>query len=71
LITAAAIAAPASAQTKLNGHVYEIASPITRGAVGADEIKKRTNVNMRSGISASQLGNENQITKALGWAPWI
>jgi TRAP-type C4-dicarboxylate transport system substrate-binding protein len=69
LITAAVIAAPASAQTKLKwAHVYEIAEPYhTEALWAADEIKKRTNGKYEIQVfPASQLGNENQINEGLG-----
>jgi len=64
LIVAAAIAAPASAQTKLKwAHVYEIAEPYhTEALWAAGEIKKRTDGRYEIQVfPASQLGNENQI----------
>lgn len=69
LVTAAAIAAPASAQTKLKwAHVYEISEPYhTEALWAADEIKKRTNGRYEIAVfPASQLGNENQINEGLG-----
>src|SRR4051812_266810 len=69
LITAAALAAPAAAQTKLKwAHVYEIAEPYhTEALWAADEIKKRTNGKYEIQVfPASQLGNENQINEGLG-----
>lgn len=69
LIMAAAIAAPASAQTKLKwAHVYEIAEPYhTEALWAAGEIKKRTNGKYDIEVfPASQLGNENQINEGLG-----
>jgi TRAP-type C4-dicarboxylate transport system substrate-binding protein len=69
LIAAAAIAAPAAAQTKLKwAHVYEIAEPYhTEALWAADEIKKRTNGKYEIQVfPASQLGNENQINEGLG-----
>jgi tripartite ATP-independent transporter DctP family solute receptor len=69
LITAAAIAGPASAQTKLKwAHVYEISEPYhTEALWAADEIKKRTNGRYEIAVfPASQLGNENQINEGLG-----
>jgi tripartite ATP-independent transporter DctP family solute receptor len=69
LVMAAAIAAPASAQTKLKwAHVYEISEPYHTEALGAaDEIKKRTNGRYEIAVfPASQLGNENQINEGLG-----
>jgi tripartite ATP-independent transporter DctP family solute receptor len=68
-IIAAAIAGPASAQTKLKwAHVYEISEPYHTQAVwAADEIKKRTNGKYEIQVfPASQLGNENQINEGLG-----
>ncbi|MGB8552272.1 MAG: TRAP transporter substrate-binding protein DctP, partial [Pseudolabrys sp.] len=64
-----AIAAPASAQTKLKwAHVYEISEPYhTEALWAAEEIKKRTNGRYEIGVfPASQLGNENQINEGLG-----
>src|ERR1700704_6794040 len=72
LITAATIAAPASAQTKLKwAHVYEIAEPYhTEALWAAEEIKKRTNGRYEIAVfPASQLGNENQINEGLGLGP--
>jgi tripartite ATP-independent transporter DctP family solute receptor len=69
VITALAIAAPASAQTKLKwAHVYEISEPYHNEALwAADEIKKRTNGRYEIAVfPASQLGNENQINEGLG-----
>src|SRR4051812_6953784 len=69
LITAAGIAAPAAAHTKLKwAHVYEIAEPYhTEALWAADEIKKRTNGKYEIQVfPASQLGNENQINEGLG-----
>ena len=66
---AAAIAGPASAQTKLKwAHVYEVAEPYhTEALWAADEIKKRTNGKYEIQVfPASQLGNENQINEGLG-----
>ncbi|MEN3380186.1 MAG: hypothetical protein V7608_230, partial [Hyphomicrobiales bacterium] len=60
----AAMAGPASAQTKLKwAHVYEVAEPYhTEALWAADEIKKRTAGRYEIGVfPASQLGNENQI----------
>jgi tripartite ATP-independent transporter DctP family solute receptor len=68
-IIAAAIAGPASAQTKLKwAHVYEVAEPYhTEALWAADEIKKRTNGKYEIQVfPASQLGNENQINEGLG-----
>ncbi|MGB8398060.1 sialic acid TRAP transporter substrate-binding protein SiaP [Bradyrhizobium sp.] len=68
-IIAAAIAAPASAQTKLKwAHVYEISEPYHSQALwAADEIKKRTGGKYEIQVfPASQLGNENQINEGLG-----
>ena len=68
-IIAAAIAGPASAQTKLKwAHVYEIAEPYhTEALWAAEEIKKRTNGRYEIEVfPASQLGNENQINEGLG-----
>src|SRR6267142_6757019 len=68
-VIAAAIAAPASAQTKLKwAHVYEIAEPYhTEALWAAEEIKKRTNGRYEIAVfPASQLGNENQINEGLG-----
>ena len=69
VIIAAAIAGPASAQTKLKwAHVYEIAEPYhTEALWAAEEIKKRTNGRYEVAVfAASQLGNENQINEGLG-----
>ena len=68
-IIAAAIAGPASAQTKLKwAHVYEVAEPYhTQALWAAEEIKKRTSGRYEIGVfAASQLGNENQINEGLG-----
>src|SRR5712691_11652863 len=68
-IIAAAIAGPASAQTKLKwAHVYEISEPYhTQALWAADEIKKRTSGKYEIQVfPASQLGNENQINEGLG-----
>src|SRR5437773_4013675 len=68
-VIAAAIAGPASAQTKLKwAHVYEIGEPYHIQALwAADEIKKRTNGKYEIAVfPASQLGNENQINEGLG-----
>jgi hypothetical protein len=68
-VIAAAIAGPASAQTKLKwAHVYEIGEPYhTEALWAADEIKKRTNGKYEIQVfAASQLGNENQINEGLG-----
>ena len=65
----AAMAGPASAQTKLKwAHVYEVAEPYhTEALWAADEIKKRTNGKYEIQVfPASQLGNENQINEGLG-----
>src|SRR4030081_3880145 len=62
-IIAAAIAGPASAQTKLKwAHVYEISEPYhTEALWAADEIKKRTSGKYEIQVfPASQLGTENQ-----------
>src|SRR5438046_10195067 len=67
-IIAAAIAGPASAQTKLKwAHVYEIGEPYhTQALWAADEIKKRTNGKYEIQVfQDSQLGNENQIHEGL------
>src|SRR5213592_4328335 len=67
-IIAAAIAGPASAQTKLKwAHVYEIGEPYhTEALWAAEEIKKRTNGRYEIQVfPASQLGNENQINEGL------
>ena len=69
LLSALAIAAPASAQTKLKwAHVYEVAEPYhTEALWAAAEIKKRTNGKYEIEVfPASQLGNENQINEGLG-----
>jgi tripartite ATP-independent transporter DctP family solute receptor len=68
-IIAAAIAGPASAQTKLKwAHVYETGEPYhTEALWAAGEIKKRTNGKYEIEVfPASQLGNENQINEGLG-----
>src|ERR1700716_1985212 len=68
-LIAAAIAGPASAQTKLKwAHVYETAEPYhTQALWAAGEIKKRTNGKYDIEVfPASQLGNENQINEGLG-----
>ena len=68
-IIAAAVAGPASAQTKLKwAHVYEVAEPYhTQALWAAEEIKKRTSGRYEIGVfPASQLGNENQINEGLG-----
>jgi tripartite ATP-independent transporter DctP family solute receptor len=65
----AALAAPATAQTKLKwAHVYETNEPYHTEAVAAgEEIKKRTNGRYEIQVfPASQLGNENQINEGLG-----
>ena len=70
-VTAAGLAGPASAQTKLKwAHVYEVNEPYHTEAVwAAEEIKKRTSGKYEIGVfPASQLGNENQINEALGLA---
>src|SRR3954462_15627562 len=67
-LVAAAIAGPASAQTKLKwAHVYEIAEPYHSQALwAADEIKKRTDGRYEISVfPASQLGNENKINEGL------
>ena len=69
IVLAAAIAGPASAQTKLKwAHVYEITEPYhTEALWAAGEIKKRTNGKYDIEVfPASQLGNENQINEGLG-----
>lgn len=69
IMAALAIAAPASAQTKLKwAHVYETPEPYHTEAVwAAAEIAKRTNGKYQIEVfPASQLGNENQINEALG-----
>src|SRR5882757_5345912 len=69
IIIAAAVAGPASAQTKLKwAHVYEISEPYhTEALWAADEIKKRTSGRYEIAVfPASQLGNENQINEGLG-----
>src|SRR3982075_1041898 len=68
-LIATAIAAPASAQTKLKwAHVYETSEPYhTEALWAAGEIKKRTNGKYDIEVfPASQLGNENQINEGLG-----
>ena len=68
-IIAAAIAGPATAQTKLKwAHVYETGEPYhTEALWAAGEIKKRTNGKYEIEVfPASQLGNENQINEGLG-----
>ena len=69
VIIAAAMASPASAQTKLKwAHVYEISEPYHTNAQWAgEEIKKRTSGRHEIAVfPASQLGNENQINEGLG-----
>jgi tripartite ATP-independent transporter DctP family solute receptor len=69
IIIGAAVAGPATAQTKLKwAHVYEISEPYhTEALWAADEIKKRTNGRYEIAVfPASQLGNENQINEGLG-----
>src|ERR1044071_10280474 len=68
-VAPAALAAPASAKTKLKwAHVYEVNEPYhTEALWAAEEIKKRTNGKYEIGVfPASQLGNENQINEGLG-----
>src|ERR1041385_3731603 len=65
----AAIAAPASAQTKLKwAHVYEVAEPYhTEALWAADEIKNRTGGPWEFGVfRPSHRGNENKINEGLG-----
>ncbi|WP_426535031.1 sialic acid TRAP transporter substrate-binding protein SiaP [Bradyrhizobium sp. McL0615] len=68
-IMALAIGGPASAQIKLKwAHVYEVTEPYhTEALWAASEIRKRTGGKYDIEVfPASQLGNENQINKALG-----
>jgi tripartite ATP-independent transporter DctP family solute receptor len=68
-IIALAIAGPASAQIKLKwAHVYEVTEPFhTEALWAASEIRKRTSGKYDIEVfPASQLGNENQLDKALG-----
>ena len=63
------IGGPASAQIKLKwAHVYEVTEPYhTEALWAASEIKKRTGGRYDIEVfPASQLGNENQLNKALG-----
>ena len=60
---------PAAAQTKLRwAHVYEVTEPFHTEALGAaGEIRKRSGGRFDIEVfPASQLGNENQISEALG-----
>ena len=69
IIVALVVAGPASAQIKLKwAHVYEITEPYhTEALWAASEIRKRTNGRYDIEVfPASQLGNENQLDKALG-----
>jgi tripartite ATP-independent transporter DctP family solute receptor len=73
LISAAFVAwiasGPALAQTKLRwAHVYEVTEPFhTEALWAASEIRKRTGGRFDIEVfPASQLGNENQISEALG-----
>jgi tripartite ATP-independent transporter DctP family solute receptor len=68
-IIALVIGGPASAQTKLKwAHVYEVTEPYhTEALWAASEIRKRTSGRYDIEVfPASQLGNENQLDKALG-----
>jgi len=68
-IIALAIGGPASAQIKLKwAHVYEVTEPYhTEALWAASEIRKRTSGKYDIEVfPASQLGNENQLNKALG-----
>jgi tripartite ATP-independent transporter DctP family solute receptor len=68
-IIALAIGGPASAQIKLKwAHVYEVTEPYhTEALWAASEIRKRTGGKYDIEVfPASQLGNENQLNKALG-----
>ena len=69
IIVALVVAGPASAQTKLKwAHVYEVTEPYhTEALWAASEIRKRTGGRYDIEVfPASQLGNENQLDKALG-----
>ena len=69
IIVALVVAGPASAQIKLKwAHVYEVTEPYhTEALWAASEIRKRTNGRYDIEVfPASQLGNENQLDKALG-----
>jgi tripartite ATP-independent transporter DctP family solute receptor len=69
IIVALVMAGSASAQIKLKwAHVYEVTEPFhTEALWAASEIRKRTNGRYDIEVfPASQLGNENQIDKALG-----
>jgi len=69
IIVALAIAGSASAQIKLKwAHVYEVTEPFhTEALWAASEIRKRTSGRYDIEVfPASQLGNENQLDKALG-----
>jgi tripartite ATP-independent transporter DctP family solute receptor len=68
-IVASIASGPASAQTKLRwAHVYEITEPFhTEALWAASEIRKRSGGRFDIEVfPASQLGNENQISEALG-----
>ena len=68
-IIALVIGGPASAQIKLKwAHVYEVTEPYhTEALWAASEIRKRTSGKYDIEVfPASQLGNENQLNKALG-----
>ena len=69
IIVALVVAGPASAQIKLKwAHVYEVTEPYhTEALWAASEIRKRTSGRYDIEVfPASQLGNENQLDKALG-----
>ena len=69
IIVALVVAGPASAQIKLKwAHVYEVTEPYhTEALWAASEIRKRTGGRYDIEVfPASQLGNENQLDKALG-----
>jgi len=68
-IVASIASGPASAQTKLRwAHVYEVTEPFhTEALWAAGEIRKRSGGRFDIEVfPASQLGNENQISEALG-----
>ena len=68
-IVAWIVSGPASAQTKLRwAHVYEVTEPFhTEALWAASEIRKRSGGRFDIEVfPASQLGNENQISEALG-----
>jgi len=69
IIVALVVADPASAQIKLKwAHVYEVTEPYhTEALWAASKIRKRTSGRYDIEVfPASQLGNENQLDKALG-----